>query len=449
MKYLENILFKRVSLWLVLLSFLAFILISLILIWSLYYTYNAPYPHGFKNKLGFKVNTVAKFTDDTLRFVNSFTASIEPRKIDFEKFQGLKYYDKDFIDKGFILYSSIDENANPITVLFSLEEKEILFIWKWPVEDIFNNSTIGKKVTKCCFRAQHPIIMENGDLISNSSQGPLVRINKNSEIVWLVDRQTHHSITLDHNGNIVVPVVSQSPPDKKINPTREDGYIIVNSNTGKIIYEENVRDILEINSYFGLLYGIGSPEQDLIHLNDVETILEDDRFVKRGDLVFSLRNLSAVFLYRPSSQKIIWLKNGPWLKQHDVDYMGEGIFTIFDNGTIDDNNFSRIKENQPQHRYQNNQNSIKEYDMKNDTISEIFSLTKNNEIFTPSQGLHRILRNDDVFIDEGDSAVLHRVSKNQKLIWSYVHNISNKTIGSQHWSRYYYKDELNIMFINR
>ena len=34
---------------------------------------------------------------------------------------------------------------------------------------------------------------------------------------------------------------------------------------------------------------------------------------------------------------------------------------------------------------------------------------------------------DDVFIDEGDSAVLHRVSKNQKLIWSYVHNISNKT----------------------
>ncbi len=129
--------------------------------------------------------------------------------------------------------------------------------------------------------------------------------------------------------------------------------------------------------------------------------------------------------------------------------MGEGIFTIFDNGTIDDNNFSRIKENQPQHRYQNNQNSIKEYDMKNDTISEIFSLTKNNEIFTPSQGLHRILRNDDVFIDEGDSAVLHRVSKNQKLIWSYVHNISNKTIGSQHWSRYYYKDELNIMFINK
>ena len=81
--------------------------------------------------------------------------------------------------------------------------------------------------------------MKNGDLISNSSQGPLVRINKNSELVWLVDRQTHHSISLDYNGNIVVPVVSQSPPDKNINPTREDGYIVVDPNTGKIIFESN------------------------------------------------------------------------------------------------------------------------------------------------------------------------------------------------------------------
>ena len=449
MKFIENLMFKKISLWMFLLSFIAFILISLILIWSLYYIYNAPYPHGLKIRFGNKVNTIAKFTDDSLRLINSFTATIEPRKIEFKKFQGIKNYDKNFTDKGFILYSSVGKEINPITVLFDIDKKEKVFVWKWPVKDIFDNSTIGKKVTKCCFRAQHPIIMENGDLISNSSQGPLVRINKNSELVWLVDRQTHHSINLNHNGNIVVPVVSQSPPDKNINPTREDGYIVVDPNTGKVIFEENIRDILEINSYVGLLYGIGTPEQDLIHLNDVETILDTDEFVRKGDLVFSLRNLSTVFLYRPSSKKIIWLKNGPWLKQHDVDYLGDGIFTIFDNGVIDDNYFSDIKENQPEHRYQKNHNSIKKYDMKNDTITEIFSLTENHGIFTPSQGLHRILRNKDVFIEESDSAILHRVSKNQKLIWSYVHNISNDSIGSQHWSRYYYEDELNFDFIKK
>ena len=447
MKFLENLMFKKISLWMFLLSFIAFILISLILIWSMYYIYNAPYPHGIKTRFGNKVNTVAKLTDDGLRLIDSFTTTIEPRKIEFKKFQGINYYDKNFEDKGFILYSSIDKDINPITVLFDIEKREKVFIWKWPIQDIFDNSTIGKKITKCCFRAQHPIIMKNGDLISNSSQGPLVRINKNSELVWLVDRQTHHSISLDHKGNVVVPVVSQSPPDKNINPTREDGYIVVDPNTGEVIFEENLRDILEINSYFGLLYGIGIPEQDLIHLNDVEIILKNDAFVKKGDLVFSLRNLSTVFLYRPSSKKIIWLKNGPWLKQHDVDYIGDGNFTIFDNGVIDDAYFSEIKENQPAHRYIKNNNSIMNYNMKNDTITKIFLLTEKNSIFTPTQGLHRILRNKDVFVEESDMAILHRVSKDQKLVWSYVHNISKEFIGSQHWSRYYYEDELDLDFI--
>ena len=447
MKFLENLMFKKISLWMFLLSFIAFILISLILIWSMYYIYNAPYPHGIKSRFGNKVNTVAKFTDDGLRLIDSFTTTIEPRKIKFKKFQGINYYDKNFEDKGFILYSSIDKDINPITVLFDIEKREKVFIWKWPIQDIFDSSTIGKKVTKCCFRAQHPIIMKNGDLISNSSQGPLVRINKNSELVWLVDRQAHHSINLDHNGNVVVPVVSQSPPDKNINPTREDGYIVVDPNSGEVIFEENLRDILEINSYFGLLYGTGIPEQDLIHLNDVEIILKNDDFVKKGDLLFSLRNLSTVFLYRPSSKKIIWLKNGPWLKQHDVDYIGDGNFTIFDNGVIDDAYFSEIKENQPAHRYKKNNNSIMNYNMKNDTITKIFSLTEKNSIFTPTQGLHRILRNKDVFVEESDMAILHRVSEDQKLVWSYVHNISKEFIGSQHWSRYYYEDELDLDFI--
>ena len=94
MKFLENLMFKKISLWMFLLSFITFVLISLILIWSMYYIYNAPYPHGLKSRFGNKVNTVAKFTDDGLRLINSFTTTIEPRKIKFEKFQGIIYYDK-------------------------------------------------------------------------------------------------------------------------------------------------------------------------------------------------------------------------------------------------------------------------------------------------------------------------------------------------------------------
>ena len=209
--------------------------------------------------------------------------------------------------------------------------------------------------------------------------------------------------------NIIVPSVVESKPDRTFLPTRDDGYIKV-SPSGKILQEESIRDILEKNEYYGLLYGIGNFEEDLIHLNDAEPILKDDEFTKKGDLMFSSRNLSTVFLYRPSTGKIIWLKNGPWLKQHDVDYNGNGKFSIFDNGTIDSYT-NIIKENIPKFRIVNNQNSIKVYDMKNDKITEIISITKKNDIFTSAEGLHRMLKNEDVFVEETHKGILHRISK--------------------------------------
>ena len=33
----------------------------------------------------------------------------------------------------------------------------------------------------------------------------------------------------------------------------------------------------------------------------------------------SLRNISMVFLYRPSNNKVLWYRQGPWVFQHDVD----------------------------------------------------------------------------------------------------------------------------------
>ena len=447
MNYLEKILFKKIYIWVWLFSIFLIIIMSVGLIWSLYYISTADYPTGLKNKLGQKVRNVAKFTDESLRLIDSFTTTINSRKIEFDKFESLKIYDDNFKDDGYILLSSIDINSNPSTFLYDLSLKRIIYSWKWPVDEILKKTTVQKKITKCCFRAQHPLILEDGSLISNSSQGPLVKIDKHSKIIWILDKHTHHSINLDNEMNIIVPSVVESKPDRTFLPTRDDGYIKV-SPSGKILQEESIRDILEKNEYYGLLYGIGNFEEDLIHLNDAEPILKDDEFTKKGDLMFSSRNLSTVFLYRPSTGKIIWLKNGPWLKQHDVDYNGNGKFSIFDNGTIDSYT-NIIKENIPKFRIVNNQNSIKVYDMKNDKITEIISITKKNDIFTSAEGLHRMLKNEDVFVEETHKGILHRISKKGNIRWSLVNRLDEKYIGSLHWSRYFYRDELNLDWLNK
>ena len=95
------------------------------------------------------------------------------------------------------------------------------------------------------------------------------------------------------------------------------------SGKGKIIEERSLAQILIDNGYIGLLFGT-IWQEDRIHLNDAEYIKETDGFVQRGDIMMSARNISTVLLYRPSENRIVWLKTGPFLNQHDIDYIGEG-----------------------------------------------------------------------------------------------------------------------------
>jgi len=103
---------------------------------------------------------------------------------------------------------------------------------------------------------------------------------------------------------------------------------------GKIEGEWSVSQILLDNGFLGILYGVGEYESDRIHLNSVREINFSDDFEEKGDLILSARNISSVFLYRPSSNKVIWLKTSPFLNQHDVQYLGNGEFSIFGNDNV-------------------------------------------------------------------------------------------------------------------
>lgn len=200
---------------------------------------------------------------------------------------------------------------------------------------------------------------------------------------------------------------------------------------GEIVRVWSVKDILERHGYFGLLYGVGEYEVDRIHLNDVQPMLETDDYVQAGDVALSIRNLSTVMLYRPSTDEIIWLQIGPWLNQHDVDYEGDGVFTIFGNDMVR----REFKKRTPFRGY----STIWKYDQKTGEASEYLPMD-NSDIYTATEGRHRVLKNGDAFVEETDQHLLHRVSPDG-LRWSYANGIDDNVIGAMHWSRYLTPEE--------
>ena len=53
----------------------------------------------------------------------------------------------------------------------------------------------------------HPLLNNDGSLVFNGEETPLIKIDKCSNIVWSLDYPFHHSIERDHEKNYWVPMI--------------------------------------------------------------------------------------------------------------------------------------------------------------------------------------------------------------------------------------------------
>ena len=86
----------------------------------------------------------------------------------------------------------------------------------------------------------------------------------------------------------------------------EDGFSIIDPESGNVLKEFSIHDILTNNKdNLGLLYGVGEFEKDRYHINSVIPIKYTDNFFEKDDLVISIRNLSTIIVFRPKDPKIV------------------------------------------------------------------------------------------------------------------------------------------------
>jgi hypothetical protein len=173
-------------------------------------------------------------------------------------------------------------------------------------------------------------------------------------------------------------------------------------------FNKSIADILIENGYQSLLdiyY-----EDDAIHLNDVQPASSSTKYWEKGDLLISMRHRNTVALYRPSTNKIIWLKTGPWLAQHDCDFVDEKTIMVFGNDILRGKNDTLI----------NGQNDIYFYDFEKNEISKPYNkVMKQVGIKTKTQGRSDLLNNGDLFIDESENGKLYIINKDSlKMIYT-------------------------------
>ena len=142
---------------------------------------------------------------------------------------------------------------------------------------------------------------------------------------------------------------------------KDDAITILDKN-GKILFSKSVTEILIEHGYLNRIFSQQSHISDPIHLNDIQPVLKDTKYFKKGDLFLSLRNLSMVILYRPSTNKIIKIIEGEFYNQHDVDILDESRISIYNNNVFLNYKNERIVKN----------NEIINYDFETNSFSKKF-----------------------------------------------------------------------------
>ena len=276
-------------------------------------------------------------------------------------------------------------------------------------------------------RIVNPYMLPNKDLIYfYTDKTGLRRIDSLGNVKWKQDKfLAHHALNVDSAGNFWV--CSKNPPKRspwgtyKINGRSvyyDDDYITkVDAENGEVLFHKSVTEILKENKLEGYLLQ-ASTAVDPIHLNDVQPALKTTKYYNEGDVFLSVKQSSILVHYRPETNQIIKIIEGPFSAQHDIDFYNDSVLTIFNNNSyIKWTTASKPKPKHELNKAGNFYSNIARYSFKTGKISFIGDSTfRVNQIFTSTEGLHEFINDSTYFIEE-QNIVFYWVIQNDKVLF--------------------------------
>ena len=340
---------------------------------------------------------------------------------------------RSFVDPGYALITPYDTKRGRATIqLIRLSDGRMLKEWlpdvaainarshfRSAIVDLYRDKSVDR------MRPMHPMLLGNGDLLIHDNT-PLSRIDGCGRPRWVIDGIFHHSLERAADGSLWIPYRLARSNVPGVGVKFADEALAQVDERGRLIRVERLIEIFDRNDLGGLWRG-RPYEEDPFHLNDIEPVLSSGPYWRQGDLILSLRNMSLIALYRPSTGRILWTRAGPWSAQHDVSILDDHRIMVFDNHVSWGAAGRRVDGN----------SRLLIYDFATDRLTSPLANTfARRGILTATQGRATPLPNGDVMVEETERGQLMRIAPDGSLRWRYVSADSAGRRLWLSWSRY-------------
>lgn len=338
---------------------------------------------------------------------------------------------------GFTLFTcAADKDLGTQAFLVNMQ-REVVHHWSIQVSDIPPaDSKQAEADPSTCFFSTY--LYPNGDLLAvcasyKPGSGGLLRLDAASNLVWFCPRAIHHDVDVAEDGTIyaVEDEVCYDRPsclEGVALPYVGDSLLAL-SPEGKLL-REPIRILSGFcdSPYEALLATLEEPEtnhqppagstapqvtrlktlrgmNDATHTNCVRVLSAElaEKFpaFQAGQVLLSLRSPSLIAVLEPLSGRVVWAARGPWLAQHDPQFLDNGHLLIFDN--LGSPLGSRVLEYSPQTQ----------------AVPWAYSGSTDSRIYTSERGMNQRLPNGNTFIVVSEAGKMIEVNAEGDVVWSY------------------------------
>ena len=327
---------------------------------------------------------------------------------------GVVLYDESRSFRGATLFCS----GHTPTVFLMNNEGEMLHTWTIQLEQVWPDPLpfpFHEEQTEFIRRAY---VYPNGDILCLFEYIGIVKLDKDSQILWHYQGQNHHDIEVAQNGYIYTlgrnkrNIKEEHPQAPFESDQIFDDRIIILTPDGKEVKNISIFEAFYHSDYAGCLITTQN-EGDIFHTNSIQLIenpvQQHEGFIDEGDLLISVRNIHTVAVIDGKKNNVKWALTGMWRAQHQAVYLENGNIMLLDN-----------RGGNRQSYFELNRSKVIEIDPLTQKIQwEYRKDTDDDVFFTHWLGYNQRLSNGNTLITESDQGRIIEVTPENEIVWEY------------------------------
>ena len=322
------------------------------------------------------------------------------------------------------------ETGRPSTARLIDMDGKVVHEWHRPMRDIWKkppHKSNPSPETSVAWR--YGELFPNGDIIvvlvgyGDTPNGyGLVKLDKDSNVIWQLAENFHHHFSIAEDGRIFGMTHDWRDAKKgRVKGARRlpgkvlEDFIVEVSPDGKVLSRTSLTEAMAAPGFRDLMSsaffnGYWTNPWDPLHPNDVEVITADfaakhPSIMKAGSVLVSLRDLDALVLLDPKTKQVTWSQRGPWLRQHDPDLLDNGNILVFDN--------------RGDRTAKRGGSRLIEWEPETGKVAWSYLGTDDHPFLSSKNAAVERLPNGNTLVTEDDNGRVFEVTKAGEIVWEY------------------------------